>query len=936
MAKDDDSSELSLSSEEDSPRRKSEKRARSPKRSSSSESRSRSRSKDRKRRKKKKKHKHKSSKLKKEKKSKKKKRRRARSSSDDDSDDESDDGDKEERRSKDKGDGPEKSKWDMVEDREAISTEDEKSGKFKDDVDSSDVDISGMLDELEEEEMDLDALMKQKELLQKKLGLDGISDDDLLGSGKGTEEKEKGGKVSMVDIMAENLKKDKANAVAKPKNGGKNEQIEINSDGDECIEIKSDSDVEHLIELDRKREKERRGKRDSGPRDSLRDRWGKGGGSRDRDRKRDDRDSKRDDGRFDRERRERQDRDRQRLQNARDRARDRERGGLSRDRGNDRDRNRREYDRGNYGRPGDNRRREYDREKRNERDGGRERKGEKDKERHDPGGHSDSDTELDIDIEEEEDEEAIIERRRKEREALVSKLKGGENVSEEKSEEKQSTITPPELKLVPGIEEEKWRKEEAKVEKRKEEKGREEAEKKKHQKERSSSESTDRSSSRSLSSSDDERKSKRRKEKRRKKEKKKSRESPDKTEEKTEKDKSEEDELPSGDLFNENADEKPKKSDMFSEDMFAENYNCSSPASRAAMVANQASENPNLTDNWDDAEGYYRVRIGEVLDNRYAVFGYTGQGVFSNVVRGRDNARGNQEVAIKIIRNNEIMHKAGLKELEMLRRLNNADPDDKYHCLRLFRNFFHKQHLCMVFEPLSMNLREVLKKYGKNVGLHIKAVRSYTQQLLLALKIMKKANIVHADIKPDNILVNETKLLLKLCDFGSASHVAESELTPYLVSRFYRAPEIILGLKYDFLIDLWSTGATIYELYTGKIMFPGQTNNHMLKMFMDFKGKIPNKIIRKGMFKDIHFDSNCCFMYHDIDKVTQREKVVQMPSINKSRSLEQELGGSKVPEDQARKVVQLRDFLDQIHMLDPAKRPSLNQCLTHPFIHDRL
>merc|ERR1712098_361152 len=181
----------------------------------------------------------------------------------------------------------------------------------------------------------------------------------------------------------------------------------------------------------------------------------------------------------------------------------------------------------------------------------------------------------------------------------------------------------------------------------------------------------------------------------------------------------------------------------------------------------------------------------------YNVFGYTGQGVFSNVVRARDSHRGDQEVAIKIIRNNEIMHKAGLKELETLRRVNNSDPDDKYHCLRLYRNFFHKQHLCMVFEPLSMNLREVLKKYGKNVGLHIKAVRSYAQQMLLALKVLKKSSIIHADIKPDNILVNETKMTLKLADFGSASHVAENEITPYLVSRFYRAPEVILGMKYD-------------------------------------------------------------------------------------------------------------------------------------------
>jgi hypothetical protein len=96
-----------------------------------------------------------------------------------------------------------------------------------------------------------------------------------------------------------------------------------------------------------------------------------------------------------------------------------------------------------------------------------------------------------------------------------------------------------------------------------------------------------------------------------------------------------------------------------------------------------------------------------VFLSRYQVFGYTGQGVFSNVVRARDAGRNSQEVCIKIIRylgmimtygvilapivtcdlarNNEIMHKTGLKELEILRRINDTDPEDKYHCIRLHR-----------------------------------------------------------------------------------------------------------------------------------------------------------------------------------------------------------------------------------------------------------
>uniref|UniRef100_A0AAQ5XER8 Serine/threonine-protein kinase PRP4 homolog n=1 Tax=Amphiprion ocellaris TaxID=80972 RepID=A0AAQ5XER8_AMPOC len=349
---------------------------------------------------------------------------------------------------------------------------------------------------------------------------------------------------------------------------------------------------------------------------------------------------------------------------------------------------------------------------------------------------------------------------------------------------------------------------------------------------------------------------------------------------------------------------KPSAPDMFTEsdDMFAADFD--SARMRAAGVGKDFKENPNLRDNWTDAEGYYRVNIGETLDKRYDVYGYTGQGVFSNVIRARDTARAGQEVAVKIIRNNELMQKTGLKELEFLKKLNDADPDDKFHCLRLFRHFYHKQHLCLVFEPLSMNLREVLKKYGKDVGLHIKAVRSYSQQLFLALKLLKRCNILHADIKPDNILVNESKTILKLCDFGSASHVADNDITPYLVSRFYRAPEIIIGKPYDYGIDMWSVGCTLYELYTGKILFPGSSNNHMIKLAMDLKGKMPNKMIRKGLFKDQHFDQNLNFLYIEVDKVTEREKVTVMSTINPTKDLLADMiGGQRLPEDQRKKNV---------------------------------
>merc|ERR1711874_885 len=162
-----------------------------------------------------------------------------------------------------------KSKWDLLEDKKTASTDDETNkadGPKKDDVDSSDVDISAMLDEIEEE-MDLDELMKQKSLLQAKLGLEGISDDDLLEAGE-----------KVAKAVREAKPEEKVEESTKEKPEESQDQIEIHSDPEqEVVEIKSDSDAEHLIELDRKREKEKRAvdkSRGSGSRDVLRDRWG--------------------------------------------------------------------------------------------------------------------------------------------------------------------------------------------------------------------------------------------------------------------------------------------------------------------------------------------------------------------------------------------------------------------------------------------------------------------------------------------------------------------------------------------------------------------------------------------------------------------------------------------------------------------------------------
>ena len=111
---------------------------------------------------------------------------------------------------------------------------------------------------------------------------------------------------------------------------------------------------------------------------------------------------------------------------------------------------------------------------------------------------------------------------------------------------------------------------------------------------------------------------------------------------------------------------------------------------------------------------------------------------------------------------------------------------------------------------------------------------------------------------------------MKLCDFGSALFADECGITEYLVSRYYRAPEIILGNQYEAPIDTWSAIVSLYELYTGKVMFPGRTNNDMLKLIMEVKGKFSKRLLRKGQFANRHFDEQGTFMQEKVDPVTKQ------------------------------------------------------------------
>ena len=149
---------------------------------------------------------------------------------------------------------------------------------------------------------------------------------------------------------------------------------------------------------------------------------------------------------------------------------------------------------------------------------------------------------------------------------------------------------------------------------------------------------------------------------------------------------------------------------------------------------------------------------------------------------------------------------------------------------------------------------------------------------------------------------------------------------------------LLLLLLDDRLIDLWSVATSLYEIFTGHVMFPGQSNNEMLKLHQYVKGKCSNKMLRAHfrsyeiLQQEPHFDESLRFKSYEQDTVTGRV-VLRVIEISQQpiKDLQTALLASKAGADDRRVVVNLADLLEKCLSLDPAKRPSISDILKHNF-----
>lgn len=228
---------------------------------------------------------------------------------------------------------------------------------------------------------------------------------------------------------------------------------------------------------------------------------------------------------------------------------------------------------------------------------------------------------------------------------------------------------------------------------------------------------------------------------------------------------------------------------------------------------------------------------------RYQKLDKIGEGTYGQVYKAKDKQSGDT-VALKCIRldnEEEGVTCTAIREVSLLKELKHKN------IVKLYTVDLSDKKLTLVFEFLDCDLKKYLDTHKGQMTVPL--VRNFCRQLLESIEYCHHRNVLHRDLKPQNLLIRNDTQELKLADFGlgKSCGIPVNKLTSEVVTLWYRSPDILLGNNnYGNGVDLWAVGCIFAEMVTGKPLLAGRTDADQLKKIIEFLGS-PNKDVWPSM-----------------------------------------------------------------------------------------
>lgn len=280
-------------------------------------------------------------------------------------------------------------------------------------------------------------------------------------------------------------------------------------------------------------------------------------------------------------------------------------------------------------------------------------------------------------------------------------------------------------------------------------------------------------------------------------------------------------------------------------------------------------------------------------------------------------------------------------EIDLLNRFANLDPSNQYDFVKPVLTLEASQDHLAIVEPLCQYDLAKLIRGTNGKGLSYGYVAWIGQSIINALLFLKnETSMAHCDVKPANILVKSlSPISVLLGDFGAMHLVPDSNQNKeYLITRYYRPPELIFNLPFSYKVDIWSVALVLFELHTSKILFRAENEKKLYFMIESLLGKPPKSFIKNNVGDSSLF--RLCS--NNPDQVELKPEYVNPRDVQLGfrKFFDESLGLAKSEsiryenEDDAyftQKEAQFKNLLLLMLQWDPDMRPDYEEILAHPF-----